>query len=374
MARISVVPAAEQPPDVADHELRLVVDGTEVRAVEERGGRPNRLDDLVERRALVHHPDRLGVEVLQERRGFGEGGDDPVVSEDRHSVAREQDLGVECCHRPQCPRPLDRVPLSLLGVAAVRGRPDEQVAGTQDSAGGRPEPDVVVGLAACVVAFDRLATRGQVVPRSEGLVGSAKVRGEGGAGQLELSLIDDAVVAGGLDVARETVGDRLVGDDTRRSPAVGLGGGFIELHPEAVIGVAVREDRGVQSDVAPVAQCLMHRRRCEPAAGVGEHEAVGGREGSDIREGCYEGGVGGHFDEFAVVGEEILASDRFGAGEEAVGEFQEIGHGWSLPPATGAGLLRGRTTRGAATGRPHRGGDQLGRGRCPFHGGRPIRS
>ena len=120
-----------------------------------RAGRPARARSAgssSRRRALVHHPDRLGVQVLEQRGGVGERGADAVGADDRQAVAGQQDLGVERGHRPQRAGPLDRVALHLLRVAAVRRRPDEQVAGAEHLAVGRPDPDVVVGLAAGVVA------------------------------------------------------------------------------------------------------------------------------------------------------------------------------------------------------------------------------
>ena len=85
----------------------------------------------------------------------------------------------------------------------------------------------------------------------------------------------------------------------------------------------------------------MDRGRGEPAARVGQHESVGGGERGDVGEGGHERGVGRHLDQLAVPREQLLAGHRLGAGEEAVGEVQEIGHPSSLadPRATASASM-----------------------------------
>ena len=66
--RIAVVPAAVLPPDVAHHELRLVVDGSQIRTLQELLGHAHGVHDVVEPRAFVHHRERLFDERLEELR------------------------------------------------------------------------------------------------------------------------------------------------------------------------------------------------------------------------------------------------------------------------------------------------------------------
>ncbi len=327
MARIPVVPAAEQPPDVAHHELGLVVDRTQVGTVQQSVRRPHGGDDLVEGRPFVHHADRLVVEVLQQRRRLGQREPDPVGAHDGEPVAGEQDLGVELGHLAERVRPLDGIALHLLGIAAVRRRPDEEVARAEDPAGRDPDPDVVVGLAAGVVALDRLATDGQVDAVAEGVVRVTELAGERRSRQLELALVDDPVVTGRLAVAVEPCGDRLVGQDPRRPPAMIAGLLLVELDAEAVVGVAVGEHGRVEAELAPALDRVVDRRRGEPAAGVGEDETVVGRDHRDVGERGHERGVGRDVGQLTVPGEQAPRGGLHLSREHAVGEVEQVGHG-----------------------------------------------
>ena len=157
VGRITVVPAAVVAPDVAHDELGLVVDRPEVRAREQLLGRAHRVHDVVEARAFVHERERLVEQRLQQLGAFGECLPHAVGTDDREAVTGEQHVGVERGHRPERLRPVARVPLHLLRVAAVRRRPDEQVAGEEHLAIRRPHPRAVVGLAAGVVELEALA-------------------------------------------------------------------------------------------------------------------------------------------------------------------------------------------------------------------------
>ena len=59
---LAVVPAAVATPHVADEELRVVVDRTQVGLVAEVGGHLDLVDHSVERAALVHQRERLRLE------------------------------------------------------------------------------------------------------------------------------------------------------------------------------------------------------------------------------------------------------------------------------------------------------------------------
>ena len=63
--RVAVVPAAELAPHVAHHELGLVVDRPQVRAIEQVVGDLHRVDDRVEGGALVHEVEGGGDEALR---------------------------------------------------------------------------------------------------------------------------------------------------------------------------------------------------------------------------------------------------------------------------------------------------------------------
>ena len=116
---VPVVPAAVVPPDVADHELGLVVDRPQVRLVEQGLRCTHRVDDLVETGARVHHAQRVVVQGLEELGGVLERLADSIDTEDGEAVSGEQRLGAEPGHRPQRDRPVLGVPLHLLGVPAV---------------------------------------------------------------------------------------------------------------------------------------------------------------------------------------------------------------------------------------------------------------
>ena len=264
---VAVVPAAEEPPDVAHDELGLVVDRAEVRLGEQLGRRGDRVHDVVEARALVHHPERLDVQVLEQRGGVGERGADAVGADDRQAVARAAAPRRRARPSSRSARgPLDRVALHLLRVAAVRRRPDEEVAGAEHLAVGRPHPGVVVGLAAGVVQLEALAADVEVEPVAVRLVGVAVLGRPERLLRAELPLVDDR---------RCTRRSRRSG---RSGPAIAScattrGGcqpllarfGLVELDAEAVVDVAVGEDRGVEPVAAPAAQ----RRRAPCRRGTG---------------------------------------------------------------------------------------------------------
>ncbi len=138
---VAVVPAPVEAPDVADHELGLVVGGAEVGQVGESVGDPHGVDDLVERGAGVHHappwratrPSRAG-RCRRARRRCGRA---PAIG---RPWAGQEQLGLEGDHPAQRDRPVGGVALHLLGVAGVGEHPDEQVAGRRSPGGRAPTP------------------------------------------------------------------------------------------------------------------------------------------------------------------------------------------------------------------------------------------
>ena len=210
-------------------------------------GRAHGVHDVVEARALVHQRERLLDERLEQLGAFGERLAHTVGADDRQAVAGQQHLGLERGHLAERGGPVARVALHLLRVAAVRRRPDEQVAGEQDLARPATHTQVrVVGLAAVVVQLERLAADLDVERVAVGLVGIAVLDRPAQPRRLELPLVDHRVVARGQPVAVEARGDRLVRDDARRRPAVGARLLLVEVDAEDVVDVAVREDRGVE--------------------------------------------------------------------------------------------------------------------------------
>ena len=141
--RVAVVPAAVQAPHVAHDELGLVVDRPQVRPW--RAARPARAPcaRMSSRRA----PSFISASVwstqgLEQRRRCRRAR---ARTRSAPTIGRpwpgQQHLGVE--RRPSsrsAARPLARVALHLLRVAAVRRRPDEQVAGAQRPARPAPTP------------------------------------------------------------------------------------------------------------------------------------------------------------------------------------------------------------------------------------------
>ena len=134
MRRVAVVPAAVLAPDVAHDELGLVVDGVQVRALEEARGRAHGVHDVVEAGAVVHQRERLLHERLQQLGALGERLVHAGAAHDRQAVTGKQHVGLQRVHLAERGRPVARVALHLLRVAAVGRRPDEHVAGEEDAA------------------------------------------------------------------------------------------------------------------------------------------------------------------------------------------------------------------------------------------------
>ena len=219
---LPVVPAAVSPPHVAHQELRVVVDGPQIRLVPQVGRHLDLVERPVQRAAGVHQRQRLPLDGLQHLGGVEQGLADPVGAEDRQPVAREHDLGVQARHPPQRRGPLPGVALHLLRVAGVGEGPDEQVAGVQDPPLGDPRPGGVVGLTQPVVELERdiTAAEGQLV-----LVGHVRIPEVGRElpsrhRQAELALVDGRVPPPRALVAPEVGRHGLVAVHHRRLPAL----------------------------------------------------------------------------------------------------------------------------------------------------------
>ena len=200
---------------------------------------------------FVHEPDGVVVQGFEQRRRVEQGLADAVGADDREPVARQEHLGVDVGHRAQRLGPVLGVALHLLRVAAVRRRPDEQVARAQDAPRRHPHPGVVVGLAAGVVQLEALTTDVEIAARPVGLVGVAVLGRPLEVDQPELAPVDDRVVARGGAVAVEPVGDGLVRDDPRCRASRGPSLLLVPLDAEAwsiwpCVNTAVCSRAGVQ--------------------------------------------------------------------------------------------------------------------------------
>src|SRR5207244_5332958 len=86
-----------------------------------------------------------------------------------------------------------------------------------------PRPGVVVGLPLGVVELEAHVADRERVTVDVGLVGVAILGRPAKPRDLELSLVDHAVVPGREDVAVEAVGQGLVGSDAWSGPPSGAG-------------------------------------------------------------------------------------------------------------------------------------------------------
>ena len=154
MRRIAVVPASVVPPDIADHELGLVVHRAQIGALHQLLVDLDLMDDPVERHSGVHRLQRGRDE------GFERGGHvvehtcDARASGDRQPVCRQEQLRFERGHRSERVRPLGGIPLHLLRVAGIREHPAEEIARDDRSVLRHPTPGVVVRLPSIVMQLD----------------------------------------------------------------------------------------------------------------------------------------------------------------------------------------------------------------------------
>ncbi len=115
----------------------------------------------------------------------------------------QEDFGSQLDHLAQSRGPLAREALDLLRVAAVGGRPNEQIATTEHAMFGDPRPGVVVRLALGVVELELDPAYLKVKPISVSAVRIAVVGRPCEPGCLELPRVDDAVVTRCQHVAVE---------------------------------------------------------------------------------------------------------------------------------------------------------------------------
>ena len=267
----------------------------------------HRVQDVVERRALVHERARCRRAAISSSVAVSSSASRTRSAPTIGSPwpGRSTSASTSAIVRSASAQSL-RVALHLLRVAAVRRRPDEQVARAQDAPRRHPHPGVVVGLAAGVVQLEALTTDVEIAARPVGLVGVAVLGRPLEVDQPELAPVDDRVVARGGAVAVEPVGDGLVRDDPRCCASRGPDLLLVPLDAEAVVDVAVREHRGVQQCRRPGPQRLVHPLGEERAAGVDEHEAIVGAERAHVRERGHERAAGSDLGQLAPLAHGVL--------------------------------------------------------------------
>jgi hypothetical protein len=117
-----------------------------------------------------------------------------------------------------------------------------------------------------------------------------------------------------------------VGDDPDVGPAVGRRLLLEGAGAEDVVDVAVGVHGRVEAGGVPLAHLGVDERGDERAAGVDEDQAVIGAEGRDVGERLEEGGALADLLELVGRGERVVVLDRDLAGDDAIGQVQEIGH------------------------------------------------
>ena len=283
---VAVPPAAVQAPDVADDELRLVVQRPQPGRLENRGIDLHGVDDVVQPLACVHHRQGLADQNI-ERVGHGfQHLTDTRRAGDRQAMRRQKQLCALRRHVSHRPRPFHRIALHLLGVPRVGKVPDEEVPGADRLVARYPRPCVVIGLALGMAQVDLqaanteahgLAVEGVGLRRGFRQEGALSFQSIAGAPELaELALVDDPVVAVGQVIAVEPLRHVLVTTDagTRMSMTLRvLNEGAAAAH---VIQMAVRVDDGVEAVGPPTADFLHDPRAAKVIGRIERHQAVVG--------------------------------------------------------------------------------------------------
>ena len=338
MRGIAVVPAAELPPQVAHHELRLVVHGFQIRLVEHGLIHLHGMHDVVQLGALIHHGEGLRHDALQRLGHFREHPADALRPRDGQAVRGQKQLRPLCRHRPQRLRPFAGITLRLLRIAGVGEVPDEEVPGANRFVLRNPSPSVVVRFAAAVrqprrqtahVDVQRFPIRGVWVWRGVRQERAAGGHGVAVAGELpELPLVDDAVVAIREPIALEAVRHVLMPDDARPRMAVGVRVRDEGAGAAGVIHVPVGIDDGVEAPRPPLADGVHHPGAAVHAAGVEGQQAVVRLEQHAVGERLHHRdaiGDGRQLMVDAVDGADVLNALAFV--DDGVGEGQQVCHG-----------------------------------------------
>jgi len=256
VGRIAVPPAAPLTHQIANDELGVVIPGQEIWTAGKIGVGLHRVEDLLGRLPGVHPRQHLIDDDLQIAGRVHQhrlNGPPPV---DHVAVSRKEPLGTQSRHLLESRHPFDRVALNLLGIAAVRGHPEDEVTGEQ--IGERREPDIamVISLALrrAVARLDIAKVlhqgipKGQRGPREPIRKDESRIAG--------LTPVDVGIQTMRQPIALEVLDAVLLCDDLRSFA------GIEEcLEAKGVIDVPVRVHGGVQWRVTPGTDRLVDRAR-----------------------------------------------------------------------------------------------------------------
>ena len=195
---------------------------------------------------------------------------------------------------------------------------------------------MVVGLALGVVELEARVADLERMTLDVGLVGVAVLGRPAQPRNLELALIDHAVVAGRHDIAVEAVGQGLVGHDARGLPPFAAGLLVESGNPEDVVDVPVRVHGGVQPCGRPPANLVVDVPGGELAAGVDEHEPLTGRERAHVGERGQKGDAVVDRLEAARQPDRMVLRDRRLAPPELVGQREDVGVSHRSQPSASA--------------------------------------
>ncbi len=145
--RITVIPAAIEPPDVMNDEFRLIIDGLHIRLVHEMRGQFHAVNEVIKARPLIHHLKRAGDKEFKRRCNRVEHGRDALLTYDGQAVRGQQKLRLFRCHFAQRPRPFKREALHLLRIARIGENPCDEIARTNGLVLRHPGPEMVIRLA-----------------------------------------------------------------------------------------------------------------------------------------------------------------------------------------------------------------------------------
>ena len=343
----TVPPSSELAPHATHHELRLVVQGPQVRLGQRVRRHLHRVDDGVQRGAGIHHRHHFGHQVLQRGGHVVEDAGDALPPGDRQAVRGEQQFRFLGDHRPQRGGPLDGEALHLLRVARVGEVPDEEVTGREGVVLREPAPQVVVGLAAGVVQFhlqaadvDGVVVADDVVRPHRGggqeapgvgvglhvhpTAGVADVEVHVTTDAAELAHVDEQVPVVGVGVAVQACGDGLVAHHRRRVVAE-------ERAAAHMVGVAVGVDEGAHPVGRTAAQGVPHLLAGLHARGVEAHQPVAGLQGDAVAEALHHRHPVGDLAE--LVGDTVDGLVHETAVDDAGGEVEQVCHPPDRTPA-----------------------------------------
>ena len=98
MRRIAIVPTSIKPPKVPYDELRIVINGTQIRPLEQAFVRHHARYELVERCALVHELQRLPHDVLEKCSRIRQSLPHSMRAQNRRTMTREKHFRTQLIH------------------------------------------------------------------------------------------------------------------------------------------------------------------------------------------------------------------------------------------------------------------------------------